>query len=120
MSGGARPILISGLAKALRLVLEKVLDESLVVISSNLSQNLDPALALSMADEFCSLVKGMDSRKFLSRLAAGGISACGGPIIGALLKTELLGSRCFESLCPMTKAVGDKGETVFYGALGAK
>jgi AmmeMemoRadiSam system protein B len=116
---GTRSVLISGLAKALRLVLEKDMEENLVVVSSNLSKSPDPALALSMADELGSLLESMNSKAFLSRLAKGGINACGCALIGALLKTELLHGRHFASLCPMEKAIGDKGETVFFGAFGA-
>lgn len=118
MSGG-RPALISGLAKALSIVFEEQMEESLVVISSNVSQNIDPALALSMADEFCSLLQNMDTRAFLACLASGRISACGGALIGAFLASELLNGKRFSTLCPLMQSTGEDGQTVYYGAFGA-
>jgi AmmeMemoRadiSam system protein B len=113
---GSRPVLISGLAKALRAVFQKNMEESLVVISSTVSQNPDPALALSVAEEFRSILEHMDTQAFLSCLAAGRISACGAALVGALLESGLLTGKQFVSLCPLAPGIGDKGETVYYGA----
>jgi len=113
---GKKPMLISCLAKALRVTFEKHMEESLVIVSSNVSRNPDPALALSMADEFRSTVEVMDTKGFLASLAAGRISACGAAILGALLESGLLDDKNFSSLCPLLKSKGEDGETVYYGA----
>ena len=118
MSGG-RPALISGLARALRISFEECMEESLIVISSTVSQNPDPAAALSMADEFRSILEAMDTRAYLSCLAAGRISACGGALLGALLESGLLEGKQFSSLCPLAQSMEENGETVCYGAFGA-
>lgn len=116
LMAGTKPALISGLASALKTVLGNDAGENLFVISSNVSINSDPALALSMADEFRSLIEKMDTQAFLEGLAGGCISACGGAIIGALLESELLNGKHFSSLSPMVQATGENGETVYCGA----
>jgi len=113
---GRRPLLISCLAKALRVTFEKYMEESLIVVSSNVSRNHDPALALSMADEFNSVLKAMDTKSFLAGLAASRISACGAALLGALLESGLVDGKSFSSLCPLITSKGEDGETVYYGA----
>ena len=113
---GKRPVLISCLAKALRVTFEKYMDESLIVVSSNVSRNHDKALALSMADEFQSILKAMDTKSFLSGLAANRINACGAALLGAVLESGLVDGKSFSSLCPLVKGKGEDGETVYYGA----
>ena len=115
---GKRPALISGLAKALRMTLENYMEESLIVISSNVSRNLDPVLALSMADEFGDLLENMDTGAFFAGLAKGRISACGRALVGALLESGLLHGKRFSTLCPLVQGRGEEGETVYYGAFG--
>ena len=116
LMAGRRPCLISGLAKALCIVLERHMEESLFVISSSVSHGFDPALALSMADEFCGLLENMDAEAYLVRLAYGRISASGGALVGALLESGLLKNKCFSSLLPLAQYRGETGETVYYGA----
>ena len=113
---GTRPALISGFSKALRIALEESLEESLVIISTNVSRNHDPELARDMADEFQTLLGNMDTQAFLSGLASGRISACGGAIIGAFLESGLLYGKYFTSLCPMVCGTDDNGETLYHGA----
>ena len=120
LMAGSKSSLISCLAKTLGLVLEKYMEKSLFVISSNVSCNPDPVLALSLAQEFCSLVTDRDVRNYLGRLAAGHISACGGALVGALFESGLLGSKLFSALCPLTQAREENGETVYYCAFNAQ
>jgi AmmeMemoRadiSam system protein B len=111
-----RPVLISSLARALRIVMEKYIDECLVIISSNVSQHPDPALAFSMADEFRSILEQMDTRAFLACLSAGRISACGKALAGVILESGLLEGSVFSSLLPLAQGREENGETVYYGA----
>jgi len=113
---GEKPALISCLAKALALILESHMEESLVVVSSNVSRNKDPALALSMAEEFRSLLLKMNTKTFRARYAQGSISACGGAIVAALLESGLLKGRKFSALTPLSSGVGEEGDTLYYGA----
>jgi hypothetical protein len=116
---GRRPMLISCLAKALRVTFEEHMEESLIVVSSNVSRNFDPALALSMADEFRTILEAMDTRSFLTCLADSRISACGAAILGALLESGLLDGKKFSSVCPLVQNREENGETVCHGAFAA-
>jgi AmmeMemoRadiSam system protein B len=116
LMAGGRPALISGLAKALRIVFEKQMEESLVVISSNVSRDSDQALALSMADDFQRLLELMDTAAFLDAIDSGRINACGGALVGAMLESGLLDGKYFSSLCPLVQGQGEIGDTVYYGA----
>ena len=119
LASGNRPVLISGLAKALRIILEEHMEESLLVISSNISRSPDPALALSMAEEFRSIISNMDTGAFLARLAEGRINACGGALIAALLESGLLDGKHFSALTSLAHGTGEDGQTVYYGAFAA-
>ena len=116
---GKKPMLISCLAKTLRLTFEKYMEESIIVVSSNVSHHSDAAQALSMAEEFRSALEAIDTHGFLSRLAAGSISACGAAILGALLESGLLDGKKFSSLCPLAQSKEENGETVYNGAFVA-
>ncbi|MCL2379958.1 MAG: AmmeMemoRadiSam system protein B [Treponema sp.] len=113
---GARPALISALARALRVILENYMEESLIVVSSNVSLSHIPAIAFSMADEFRSMLSGMDTGAFLARLSEGRVSACGGPIIAALLESGLLDGKRFSALTPLIHETEEDGKAVYYGA----
>ena len=119
MSGGRRR-LISGLAKALRIVLENYMEESLIIISSTVSQNADSGLALSMADEFRTLFERMDTRAFLDCLSSGRISACGGSLACALLESGLLEGKRFSSLTALLHSAEEDGQTVYHGAFASR
>ena len=108
--------MVSGLGRALKIVLENSMEESLVVISSSVSQDPDPVLARQMAEEFCSLLENCDSRTFLTRLSSGGISACGAALIGALMESGLFYGKSFSSLCSFSHSTEENNETVYYGA----
>ena len=118
MSGGGTS-LISALARGLRITIEKYIEESLIIISSSVSQNSDPVIALSMAEEFNALLECMDSQAFLARLAEGRISACGGALLGAMLESGLMEGKRFSALLPISQGQEEQGETVYYGAFGA-
>ena len=113
---GKKPALVSCLACALRIVLEEYMEESLVVISSNLSHNLNPDLALSMAEEFCSLLSCMDAGAFLAAFSEKRINSCGCALVAALLESGLLNGKRFSALTPLASRKEEQGETVYYSA----
>ena len=115
---GGRPVIISGLARALRIGLENYMGESLIIISSNASRNPEPAVALSMADEFRRLLEQWDAVTFLNRFEEGQISPCGGALVGALMESGLLEGKGFSALSPLVQSRGEEGETIYYGAFG--
>ena len=119
LAQGNRPVLISALARALRVTVEKYMDKSLLVVSSNASVSEDPAAAFSMADELRLLLSGMDTGALLARLSERRISACGGPIIAALLESGLLDGKRFSALTPLIHEIDEGGQTVYFGAFAA-
>ena len=116
LMGNGSQALISGLGGALKIVLDEHMEESLIVISSNVSQSSDPDLAESMADEFRSLLENMDTRAYLASFESGGISACGGALVGSLLESGLFDGKSFSALSPFSCSPGENNETVYYGA----
>jgi hypothetical protein len=116
---GKKPLLISCLAKALRVTFERHMEDSLIVVSSSISRDSDPLTALTMANEFSSILEAMDTQSFLTRLTAGHISACGAALLGALLESGLLDGKHFSSLCPLIQNTEENGETVYHGAFVA-
>ena len=120
LMAGKKPALISGLARAMGIVLEKYSEKSLFVVSSNVSCSHDPALALAMAREFCGHIEDMDARNFLACLEAGRISACGGALVASLLESGLICGRPFSALCPLAQAAGENGNTFYYGAFSTR
>ena len=117
---GKRPMLISCLAKALRVTFENHMEESIILVSSNVSRSSDASRALSMAEEFSSILEAMDTHSFLTRFAAGNITACGAAILGALLESGLLDGKSFQPTCPMVECREESGETVYHGAFVAR
>ena len=113
---GRKPVLISALARAIRIVFEKDPENTLFIVSSNVAQDENPQLASSMAGDFCALIKKMDSSSFLSCLKEGRISASGCIPIAALMESGLLAGKSFSALCPLSHSMGDLGLTVYYGA----
>ena len=116
LMSGRKPALISALAGALKITMEDRIDETLIILSSTISQNADPVKAESMAKNFCELIGNNDAGTYMSRLREGRISACGGGLIGAMLESRLLGAKHFSPLLPMSQGKEDHGETVYYGA----
>jgi AmmeMemoRadiSam system protein B len=116
LMGGSRPSLISVLARALDLVLKNRMKRTLLVISTNLSTNMDPEKARTEADELIGLLKDKNPQGFMARLKEGRISACGGPILAALLESGLLGEKTLRP-GPRCDGLGEEKDTVCYGAL---
>jgi AmmeMemoRadiSam system protein B len=114
--GGSRPSLISALARTLNLVLKNRMKRTLLVVSTNLSANMDPEKARSEADEVIGLLKNKDPQEFLACLKQGRLSACGGPILAGLLESGLLEEKKLR-IGPRCEGLGEEGETVCYGAL---
>jgi AmmeMemoRadiSam system protein B len=115
---GTRPALISVLARALRLVLEPVMRESLIVVSCNLAMNSDGKQALQEAEECVRLLRDKDAEAFASGLKNGRISACGGGLIAGLLECGLVSDLAAGVISrPIVTSRDEKNRTVYYGAL---
>jgi AmmeMemoRadiSam system protein B len=117
LAGGSRPSLISVLARALNLVLKNRMKRTLLVVSTNLSSNIDPEKARTEADEIIRLLRNKDPQEFLACFKKGRLSACGAPILAGLLESGLAEGRTLRT-GPRCDGLGEDGETVCYGALG--
>ncbi|MDR1239501.1 MAG: AmmeMemoRadiSam system protein B, partial [Treponema sp.] len=90
LMGNSRQILISTLAQALRIVFEPVMEDTLLVVSCNLSMNNNEALARVQAEECVRLLLGKKSAEFCAGVQNGRISACGGALAASLLESGLV------------------------------
>ncbi|MDR2952046.1 MAG: AmmeMemoRadiSam system protein B [Treponema sp.] len=109
---------ISDLARALRIVVGPVLDDTLFVVSCNLSSSSDRAEAWQLAEETLRLFQMKDAPALTSAILESGINACGGALVAALFASGLLDNArpCFAD-CSIISAVGVENDTVYYGAL---
>jgi AmmeMemoRadiSam system protein B len=108
--------LTGALGKALRLTLEGRMNKTLIVVTANLSQNLEPLRALQQADRFISLVGEGDGGKYMAGLEAGELSACGAAAVAGLLQSGLVKGKTLAA-GPRTTGISEKGETIYYEAL---
>jgi AmmeMemoRadiSam system protein B len=109
---------IGDLAHALRTVIGPVLDETLIVVSCNLSSADDKTEARLLAEETLHLFSRKDASALSSAILEGRINACGGALVASLFMSGLLDNMrpCF-SAGNMASAVGAENNTVYYGAL---
>jgi AmmeMemoRadiSam system protein B len=108
---------IDDLANALEKVVAPVIDDTLIVISCNLSKSPDRSKAKSMADECLRLIAAKDWNNFYSSMASGKLSACGGGLVASLLKSGLVENNepCLAS--GIVAAAGTDNDTVYYSSL---
>jgi AmmeMemoRadiSam system protein B len=118
LMSGSQPCLISVLGRALGVVFEPFLDSSLFVVSANLSLNENEDRSLSQAETCVRLLTEKNNREFVLGLYNGGISACGGSLIAAILESGILDKETAALVSgPLVKAEGDRGQTTYYGAI---
>jgi AmmeMemoRadiSam system protein B len=115
---GAQPRLIAAVGRALRVVLEPLMDATLVVISSNLSIHDDEQAAWDGAENCIRLLEENRTEDFIAGIRDGRISACGGALIAALLESGLVADKPARLAAgPLVSARGERGDTVCYGGL---
>jgi len=115
-----RPVteVIDDLANTLRTVITPIIDDTLLVISCNLSSSQDKSRARFLAEESLRFFCNKNGREIISAVLEGRINACGGALVAALIESGLL-----DKLEPrfigenMLSAVGTEADTVFYGAV---
>jgi AmmeMemoRadiSam system protein B len=120
--GGLRPEYISILADTLGKVFGPLMDNTLCIVSCNLSVNPDPALARIQAEEALKLLLNNDPWRFGAALSRGVISSCGGASAASLLESGLVkdleAKTCISpSNGPMLSARGEENTTVYYGSI---
>ncbi|AEF84946.1 conserved hypothetical protein [Treponema primitia ZAS-2] len=118
LMGGAQPRLVSALARALQVSLEPILNDTLLVISSNISLQDDEPGARSAAESCIRLLEEKKTAEFISGVQDGRISSCGGPLIAALLESGLVADRKVRLVSnPLLTAKGDWGHYTCYAGI---
>lgn len=110
--------LINDLAISLRTVIGPVIDETLLIVSCNLSTDCDKDHAKYLAEESLRLFSGHDSAMLIHAILDKKINACGGALVASLLNSGLLqGSIGNYSNDGILSAESAEKDTVYYGAL---
>ena len=95
-----------------------ILDETLLVVSCNLSSAGSKTEAQVLAEESLRLFSEKDAPALSSAILEGRLNACGGALAASLFESGLLENirSCFP-MNNMISAVGAENNTVFYGAI---
>ena len=118
LMGQPRAEYIHDLALALKSVITPVLDETLLVVSCNLSCDNDVTAARLSAEECLRLISRKDAPALASAILDGRLNACGGGLVASLLESGLLnGKNSCSSADYMVSAVGMENNTVFYSSV---
>jgi AmmeMemoRadiSam system protein B len=109
---------IKDLAGALKKVITPILDETLLIVSCNLSSDSDKEAARRLAEESLRLFTGKNAAELSGAILNGSLNACGGALVASLLESGLLDGKnpCYtpENL---VSAVGMENNTVFYSSV---
>jgi len=109
---------IKDLAKALKTVITPVLDETLIVVSCNLSSDADQKTARLLAEEAVGLFCKKNAQALASAILDGRLNACGGALVVSLFESGLLDK---THICcaadNMISAVCSENNTVYYSEL---
>jgi len=107
---------IKDLAMVLKNVMGPILDETLLVVSCNLSNNDDKTIAQNQARECLNLITGKKASSLTSAILDGRLKPCGGALVASLLESGLVdGKACYAE--DILSAAGMESNTVFYSAV---
>jgi AmmeMemoRadiSam system protein B len=113
--GQPGPQYIKDLSRALKNVITPILDETLLVVSCNLSCDNDRTTAQKQAQECLRLFTEKDAPSLTSAILNGILNPCGGALAASLLESGLLNKNsCYTE--DMQSAAGMENNTVFYSA----
>jgi len=107
---------IYDLAQALKSVITPIIDETLIVVSSNLSCNKDDRTAKLLAEDGLRLFKEKNIPVLTSAILEGRLNACGGALVVSLLESGLVDN----SVCTansLISAVSAEKNIVYYSGL---
>jgi len=109
---------IYDLAQALKAVITPVLDETLIVVSCNLSCDTDQATARFLAEEVLRLFTERNSPALATAILDGRLNACGGALAAGLFESGLLDNTKACSVSDnLISAVSAENNTVYYSKL---
>jgi AmmeMemoRadiSam system protein B len=109
---------VTDLANALKAVITPVLNETLLVVSCNLSCDNNETTARLLAEESLRLFSEKNAAALSSAILTGKANPCGGALVVSLFESGLLnGKRFCSSSENMISAVGVENNTVFYNSV---
>jgi len=108
---------IYDLAQSLKTVFSPVIDETLIVVSSNLSCNKDDRTARLLAEETLRLFKEMNVPVLTSAILEGRLNACGGALVVSLMESGLVDKTTCSAVNNLVSAVSAENNTVYYNGL---
>jgi len=115
--GGQKKHHVSVIANALHAVFAPAMEETLFVVSFNMTVYPESPEGLGTVEECMRLFREGRLKKLRSAFESGGITGCGGALVTALMQSSLLDGTCprlaSESLL---SARGESDKTVYYGA----
>jgi AmmeMemoRadiSam system protein B len=117
LMGPPREAVIAALARALAIVVEPILEDTLLVLSCNMAVGTSEAGALRMAGDCMSLIAEKKTAEFSAALLDGRFSAWGGGLVAGLLQSGLLDAMRPRISRPILSIKGEGNTTVCYGAL---
>jgi hypothetical protein len=108
---------IYDLAQGLKTVITPVLDETLIVVSCNLSCNKDERTAHLLAEECLRLFSEKNAPELTSAIFEGRLNACGGALVVSLIESGLLDKTSCFAVNNLVSAVSAEDSTVYYSGL---
>ena len=117
LMGGKKKQHIKVLANALKAVFAPEMENTLIIVSFNMTLQSGEKAAADMAVECMRLFRERDCKKIYEAFQDGKISGCGSALVSSLLQSGLTDTarpRPASDLMLNTK--GEKGKTVYYGA----
>jgi AmmeMemoRadiSam system protein B len=118
LMGGRQPRLISSLARALRVILEPLMANTLLVVSSNLSVHPDEQTARSAAETCIQLLEENRIDELIDGIYDGRMSACGGALIASLFESGLMAGKSARLVMgPLVNTRGEWGNTTCYAGI---
>ena len=118
LMGKPNETLIHTLACALRDIFSPVMEDTLLVVSFNMTEYKGEEEALNMAWECLRLFNEGRSADLCKALQNGWIISCGGALVAALLQSGLVDTDHPRPVSlSLERVFGEKGRTVYYNAL---
>jgi AmmeMemoRadiSam system protein B len=118
LMGQPRVEYINDLAHTLKKVLEPVMEETLIVVSCNLSINKNADKALLGAEDCLNLFSFRNGAGLTSAILDNKVSSCGGALAASLFCSGLIDRKCTCHVSDrLVSAVDMENNTVFYGAV---
>ena len=109
---------IFDLAQALKKVIGPVWDETLIVVSCNLSCDSDQETARLLAEECLRLFSEKNTHVLVSAILEGRLNACGGALVASLFESGLLDKAAVNSnVFNLVSAVSSENNTIYYSEL---